>query len=82
MLDVREPHELIGQLGTIAGSVNVPSGEIAQAALDLSFDTPILTICRSGRRSRAVCASLAKRGFRNVANLTGGMIEYREKRAS
>lgn len=78
VLDVREPHELVGELGQFPGAVNVPRGEIAQAALDLSFDTPLLVVCRSGRRSRTVCETLVKRGFRNVANLTGGMLEYRE----
>lgn len=82
VLDVREPHELGGELGAIPGSVNVPRGEVAQAALDLSFDTPIVVVCRSGRRSRAVCETLVKRGFRNVANLTGGMLEYRQRLAS
>lgn len=82
VLDVREPHELSGELGQFPGSVNVPRGEIAQAALDLSFDAPILVVCRSGRRSRSVCETLVKRGFRNVANMTGGMLEFREKSAS
>lgn len=82
IVDVREPHELAGELGVIPGAVNVPRGEVAQAALDLSFDTPLVVVCRSGRRSRAVCETLTKRGFRNVVNLTGGMLEYREKLAS
>lgn len=82
VLDVREPHELRGELGQIPGAVNVPRGEIAQAALDLTFDAPLLIVCRSGRRSRAVCESLVKRGFRNVVNMEGGMLEYRESSQS
>jgi glyoxylase-like metal-dependent hydrolase (beta-lactamase superfamily II)/rhodanese-related sulfurtransferase len=78
VIDVREPHELAGELGQFPSAVNVPRGEISQAALDLSFDAPLLVVCRSGRRSRAVCEALAKRGFRNVVNLAGGMLEYRE----
>ena len=82
VLDVREPHEFVGELGHIDKAVNVPRGEVSQAALDLHFETPILVVCRSGRRSRGVCETLVKRGFRNVANLSGGMLEYREKLAS
>jgi sulfur dioxygenase len=82
VLDVREPHELSGELGQIPGALNVPSGEISQVALDLPFVAPVLVVCRSGRRSRAVCEILTKRGFRNVVNLAGGMLEYRQKVAS
>jgi rhodanese-related sulfurtransferase len=49
-----------------------------QAALDLALDAPVLIVCRSGRRSRAVCETLARRGFREVVNMAGGMLEYRE----
>lgn len=78
VIDVREPHEFVGDLGHIPGSINVPRGNITEAALELSFDKPILCVCRSGRRSRGVCAQLVNRGFRNVTNLSGGMLEYRE----
>ena len=77
VLDVREPHEFVGELGHVPGSINVPRGDISQAALDLSFDTPIVVVCRSGRRSRGVCEILAGRGFRSVVNMRGGMLEYR-----
>ena len=78
VLDVREPHEYVGKLGHVDGSINVPHGDVTQAALELTFDTPIVVVCRSGRRSRGVCESLVKRGFRDVVNLSGGMLEVRQ----
>lgn len=75
VLDVREPHEFAGELGHIQGAINLPHGTVSEAALDLSFDTPLLIVCRSGRRSRGVCRTLVRRGFRNVTNLSGGMLE-------
>jgi sulfur dioxygenase len=78
IVDVREPDELTGELGRIPGALNVPRSEMVQAALDLALDAPVLIVCRSGRRSRAVCETLARRGFREVVNMAGGMLEYRE----
>lgn len=82
VLDVRETHEFNGELGHIEGAINVPRGEIAQAAPSWDFDSPMLVVCRSGRRSRAVCQQLMNRGFRHVVNLRGGMLAYREARAA
>lgn len=78
VVDVREAHELRGELGHLDGSKNIPLGEILQASLDWDFDSPILMVCRSGRRSRGACDQLSKRGFRRVANLRGGMLEVRQ----
>lgn len=78
IVDVREPHEFVGELGHIEGALSIPRGEILQASVDWDFDAPLLLVCRSGRRSRGVCDQLAKRGFRNLVNLRGGMLQYRE----
>jgi rhodanese-related sulfurtransferase len=55
-------------------------GEISQAAVDWRRDTPLLFVCRSGRRSRGVAATLVSRGFTNIRNLTGGMLELQQSR--
>lgn len=75
IIDVREPHEFNGELGHIGGAHNVPYAEIAQAALDWRRDTPLLLVCRSGRRSRGVAQTLAARGYTRVYNLSGGMLD-------
>lgn len=81
VLDVREPHEFNGDLGHLPSAINVPRGDVTEAALDLSFDTPILVVCRSGRRSRSVCECLVRRGFRRVMNLNGGMLSVQPQAA-
>jgi sulfur dioxygenase len=75
IIDVREPHEFNGDLGHLPGALNVPYAEIAQAALDWRRDTPLLLVCRSGRRSRGVAQTLAARGYTRIRNLSGGMLE-------
>jgi len=79
VIDVREPHELGGELGAIEGSVSVPMGRFPQAAQDWPRGEPLLVVCRSGRRSRQVCEQLADLGFKDVTNLRGGMLDYRER---
>jgi sulfur dioxygenase len=79
VIDVREPHELGGELGVIPGALNVPMGRFPDAAASWARDAPLLVVCRSGRRSREVCEKLADLGFTAVTNLRGGMLDYRER---
>lgn len=42
-------------------------------------DKEIVVYCRSGRRSAAAAQTLSTKGFTKVYNLTGGIIDYKEK---
>jgi sulfur dioxygenase len=77
VLDVREPAELTGELGRIDGSVHIPLGELRQRLADVPRNTPVVCICRSGRRSAQATVILEAAGIGNVANCAGGMIRWR-----
>lgn len=77
VVDVREPHEYVGELGHIDGAENVPMARFPEVAASWKRSDPLLVVCRSGRRSREVCQMLARLGFEDVANLSGGMLEWR-----
>lgn len=77
VVDVREPHEWNGELGHMPRAVNIPMREVARAAKDWDREQPVLVVCRSGRRSRQVCETLADMGFTRLTNLRGGMLELR-----
>ena len=80
IVDVREPHEYAGALGHIPGSSPVPLGELDLRAAEIAReakDGPVVTVCRSGARSAQAVTILQKAGFRNVANLAGGMLRWR-----
>jgi rhodanese-related sulfurtransferase len=77
IVDVREPHEYRGELGHIAGASLIPLGELSQRLALLDKDKPTVTVCRSGGRSAQAVAMLDKAGFSKVANLAGGMLEWR-----
>jgi glyoxylase-like metal-dependent hydrolase (beta-lactamase superfamily II)/rhodanese-related sulfurtransferase len=77
ILDVREPEEFTGPLGHIAGAVLIPLGELAGRADELSRERPIVALCRAGSRSAQATVILTQAGFKDVANLTGGMLRWR-----
>jgi glyoxylase-like metal-dependent hydrolase (beta-lactamase superfamily II)/rhodanese-related sulfurtransferase len=79
LLDVREPAELVDpELGRIAGAQNVPIGQLRERVEEVSKDKPVVTVCRSGRRSAQAMVILEKAGF-DVANLAGGMIRWNDR---
>ena len=80
VLDVREPAEATGELGSIPNSHLVPLGELRNRLGELPKDKPIVAVCRSGGRSAQACTILEANGFAQVANLDGGMIKWRSLR--
>lgn len=75
VLDVREPGEVAQW--AIAGSVNIPLGELGSHVGELPTDREIVTVCASGNRSSYAADALARAGF-HVANLHGGMAAWGE----
>ena len=70
MLDVRELDEVA--TGAIAGSTNIPLGELPVRRNESDSATPIITVCQSGRRSQKAAEFLAAAGH-EVSNRDGGM---------
>jgi rhodanese-related sulfurtransferase len=77
ILDVREPEEFTGPLGHIRDAILIPLGDLAKRAGELSRDRPIVAVCRAGGRSAQATNILQQAGFKDVANLTGGMLRWR-----
>jgi rhodanese-related sulfurtransferase len=71
LLDVREPWECA--IASLAGSVNIPLGEITSRWQELDADSQIIVVCKAGSRSRRVAQFLSAQGFGRVANLSGGI---------
>ncbi|MCB9598607.1 MAG: MBL fold metallo-hydrolase [Sandaracinaceae bacterium] len=80
VLDVRQPSERGDpELGAIEGSQALPLGELTARVAEVPRDKPVVAVCRSGRRSAQATVILRRHGFERVANLTGGMIRWREQ---
>ncbi|MEE8574421.1 MAG: rhodanese-like domain-containing protein [Thermodesulfobacteriota bacterium] len=78
ILDVREPHELAGELGHIKGAINIPIDRMGMRTRELrsSMDKEIVCVCRSDARAGDVARMLTQFGFSQIKVMTGGMIEW------
>ena len=72
IIDVREPFEWA--MGTLPGAELIGLGSLFTRIDELDPDRPILFICRTGNRSGVAAGLLVQRGFKVVANLTGGLV--------
>jgi len=74
VLDVREPHEYAE--GHVPGSRNLPLGQLESWSQDLDPDGTYVIICRSGKRSAKATQQLESKGFKNLHNTLGGMLDW------
>ena len=80
VLDVRSPGEY-RDLGHIPGSLLLPVDLVASGAATLPRDgKPLLVCCEHGVRSAFAAGLLARAGFPDVRNLSGGMSVWRGPR--
>lgn len=77
IIDVREPQEFTDALGHLQGARLLPLSELAARVGELDRDRPVVAVCRSGARSAQATVMLQKAGFKDVANLAGGMLRWR-----
>jgi len=79
LIDVRESNELTGTLGALSGVRHIPLDRFRDEVASLPTDLPIVVICRSGRRSGLAVKIMQSTHRTDVANLRGGMLEWRKK---
>lgn len=75
VLDVRNNDEV--STGKIADSIHIPLDRLREQIDQLPTDKPIVTVCRSGRRS-AQAALILRKADMQTANVAGGMLRWRE----
>lgn len=75
LIDVREQLEF--HTFNIGGS-NIPLGSLSDNKhdLDISKEDEIIVICQRGIRSETARKMLATAGYKNVRNLSGGLLAY------
>jgi NADPH-dependent 2,4-dienoyl-CoA reductase/sulfur reductase-like enzyme/rhodanese-related sulfurtransferase/TusA-related sulfurtransferase len=81
MIDVRTPQEYSGPHGHIKNTKLIPLGELMNNS-DVIKDykeEEIIAICHSGSRSMMAAQILAQSGFKDIRNLTGGMMIWHRK---
>jgi rhodanese-related sulfurtransferase len=75
LIDIREADEW--KAGHAPMAAHIPMGELGTAAEALSRTSPLIFICRSGRRSDHAVGALVKAGY-NAINLAGGMQAWQQ----
>ncbi len=71
LLDVREEEERA--YAAIEPSLHIPMYEVPGRLAEIPSDREVIVYCHAGSRSLLVASFLRQRGFRSVANLTGGI---------
>src|SRR5690606_39229231 len=74
IVDVRGATEY--EAGHIKGADHVFVGTLEQNLDKISKDKQVVIHCQSGDRSSIAASVLAKHGFKNVKNFSGGMKEW------
>src|SRR5579884_868398 len=77
LIDVREPHEY--QIARIPGAKLIPLGELPKHLGELNPNAEYVMHCKSGGRSQKAVDLLKQNGFKNVRNMTGGILAWSDK---
>lgn len=79
IIDVRRSSEFTGELGHIEGAKLITLGnDLVQFLQDYDCNKEIVFVCRSGARSGQATAFSQELGYKNTANMIGGMILWNE----
>ena len=80
VLDVRSAKDYAGELGHVAGSLNIPLDELPGrlAELEPRRDRPLAVMCRTNRMSRQAVALLRNAGFKQALLVDDGMLGWRK----
>ncbi len=81
VLDVRTPEDFVGEQGHIGEAINIPVEELGARLTELSDyqERPVVTVCRTDRKSAAAAQILAKNGFADVHVARMGMTAWNEQ---
>ena len=74
LLDVREPEEF--EVCQIDGSILTPLSEFEEHLLDFDPEKEYVVYCKLGKRGEKACSIMKANGFKNVRNLTGGIMSW------
>jgi rhodanese-related sulfurtransferase len=76
LVDVREPVEHTED--HIDGAQLIPLGQLEKRIGEIDRNTPVVVMCRSGKRGSEALRKLEGLGFSDVRNLEGGILAWKE----
>ena len=79
ILDVRTAHETGEESARLEGAQLIPIDELRARMDEVPRDKPVMTICRSGKRSVLAWNILHNEGWDKVASIKGGLLRWYEE---
>ncbi len=79
VLDVREAEEIGAHVAGLERVTVIPLSELRARIAEVPHDKPIVTLCRSGKRSSMAITILKAAGHDKVANIHGGVLHWLER---
>jgi uncharacterized membrane protein YdjX (TVP38/TMEM64 family) len=81
VLDVRTAKDFVGEQGHIGVATNIPVEELAARLVEISDyqERPVITVCRTDRKSAQAAQILAQNGFADVHIARMGMTAWIEQ---
>lgn len=76
LLDVRETYLCNFKKYDLPGVLYIPFSNIENSYMGLLSDKPLIVADVSGLGSKEVAAFLQGKGFKNIANMAGGILEW------
>lgn len=77
ILDVREVDELDDVMEGLDNAIAIPLSELRERAREVPADKPVVTLCHAGKRSGIAVSILKDAGYKQVANIHGGILRWR-----
>jgi sulfur dioxygenase len=78
ILDVRDADEIDESLNGLMNLVHIPLAELRARVDQVPRDKPVVTLCRSGKRSSLALGILKAAGHEQVANIQGGILHWHQ----
>ena len=79
ILDVRTAVETAEESTRISGAQMIPLDELRDRIAEVPQNQPVMTLCRSGKRSVLAYTILREAGWPKVANISGGLLRWNEE---
>ena len=79
ILDVRDADEIDESLSGLLNLIHIPLAQLRARLDEVPKDKPVVTLCRSGKRSSLALGILKAAGHSQVANIQGGMLHWHQQ---
>jgi len=78
ILDVRDADEIDESLSGLLTLIHIPLAQLRARVDEVPRDKPVVTLCRSGKRSSLALGILKAAGHQQVANIQGGILHWHQ----